>query len=110
MRQPTPRPLRGQTPTPLPPPPIFGGGGERDHPPFSYQEKGGQGGMRWGPERPGASTLSLTVYFDRRLFGFTWLVRGRVLLCTIIGLAAVPVSIWRLTLTGQTLAQVFQGA
>src|SRR5579884_3484177 len=42
----TPRPLRGSNPHPpdKTPPPIFGGGGVSEHPPFSYQEKGGLGG------------------------------------------------------------------
>src|SRR5437763_12389975 len=36
-------------------------------------------------------------------------VRGRMALAALIGLAAVPISMWRLTLTGQGMARVFGG-
>src|SRR5205823_3598863 len=49
------------------------------------------------------------VYFDRRLFGMTQPVRGRVGLAALVGLIAVPVAMWRLVLTGQTMARVFTG-
>lgn len=50
------------------------------------------------------------MYFDWRLFTMTRGLRQRIALAMAIGLVAVPVAIWRLTLTGQTIAQVFQGA
>ena len=50
------------------------------------------------------------MYFDWRLFGMTRAVRGRILLAALIGTLAVPVAIWRLTLTGQTHARVIEGA
>ncbi len=50
------------------------------------------------------------MYFDRRLFGMTRGVRGRMALAALIGLAAVPIAMWRLTLTGQAMARVFGGA
>jgi len=49
------------------------------------------------------------VYFDRRLFGMTRGVRGRMALAALVGLAAVPISMWRLTLTGQAMARMFTG-
>jgi ATP-binding cassette subfamily C protein CydCD len=49
------------------------------------------------------------VYFDWRLFRMTALVRWRLALATALGVVGVPIAIWRLTLTGQTLARVFQG-
>jgi ATP-binding cassette subfamily B protein len=49
------------------------------------------------------------LYFDRRLFGMTRGVRGRMALAALVGLAAVPVAMWRLTLTGQAMARVFGG-
>ncbi|MDQ6670636.1 MAG: thiol reductant ABC exporter subunit CydC [Chloroflexota bacterium] len=49
------------------------------------------------------------MYFDWRLFGMTRGVRGRIALAAFVGLAAVPVAMWRLTLTGQALARVFSG-
>jgi len=49
------------------------------------------------------------VYFDRRLFGMTRGVRGRIVLAVLIGVIAVPLAIWRLTLTGNTIARVFEG-
>jgi ATP-binding cassette, subfamily B, bacterial len=49
------------------------------------------------------------VYFDRRLFGMTRGVRGRIALAAMVGLIAVPVAMWRLVLTGQTMARVFSG-
>src|SRR3984893_862628 len=36
-------------------------------------------------------------------------VRGRIGLAAVVGLAAVPISMWRLTLTGQAMARVFTG-
>ena len=49
------------------------------------------------------------MYFDRRLFGMTRGVRGRMALAALVGLAAVPIAMWRLTLTGQAMARVFTG-
>src|ERR1700682_2476493 len=49
------------------------------------------------------------MYFDRRLFSMTRGVRGRMALAACVGLAAVPISMWRLTLTGQAMARVFTG-
>src|SRR5262249_47800292 len=49
------------------------------------------------------------MYFDRRLFGMTRGVRGRVAFAAVLGLAAVPVAMWRLALTGQAMARVFAG-
>ncbi len=36
--------------------------------------------------------------------------RLRIVLAALVGLVAVPITIWRLTLTGQTMARVFEGA
>jgi ABC-type transport system involved in cytochrome bd biosynthesis fused ATPase/permease subunit len=49
------------------------------------------------------------VYFDWRLFGMTRGSRWRIALAALVGLAAVPVAMWRLTLTGQAMARVFNG-
>lgn len=49
------------------------------------------------------------MYFDWRLFGMTRGVRGRMAMATLVGLAAVPIAMWRLTLTGQAMARVFGG-
>jgi ATP-binding cassette subfamily B protein len=49
------------------------------------------------------------VYFDWRLFGMSRGVRGRIAVAALIGLAAVPLSMWRLTLTGQAMARAFAG-
>jgi membrane-associated phospholipid phosphatase len=49
------------------------------------------------------------MYFDRRLFAMTRGVRLRIALATLIGIVAVPVAIWRLTLTGGAIADVFEG-
>ncbi|MGD9891520.1 MAG: ABC transporter transmembrane domain-containing protein, partial [Dehalococcoidia bacterium] len=49
------------------------------------------------------------MYFDPRLFAMTVGVRGRMVLAALIGIVAVPVAIWRLMLTGDTLARVFEG-
>src|SRR5437868_14405452 len=49
------------------------------------------------------------MYFDRRLFALTRGLRGRILLAVLVGLVAVPVAVWRLTLTGTTLARIFRG-
>src|ERR1700730_2365372 len=49
------------------------------------------------------------MYFDRRLFSMT---RGGSRLMALpaqVGIGAVPISMWRLTLTGQTMARVFTG-
>jgi ATP-binding cassette subfamily B protein len=49
------------------------------------------------------------MYFDRRLFSFTEGVRWRIALAAFLGLLAIPVVIWRLGLTGATMARVFEG-
>jgi ATP-binding cassette, subfamily C, bacterial CydCD len=49
------------------------------------------------------------VYFDWRLFSLTRGVRWRIALAALLGLLAVPISMWRLTLTGQTMARAFSG-
>jgi len=49
------------------------------------------------------------MYFDRRLFAMTAGMRGRIALAALIGIVAVPVAVWRLALTGDTIAQVFKG-
>jgi ATP-binding cassette subfamily C protein CydCD len=49
------------------------------------------------------------VYLDWRLLGMTRGFRGRIVLAALIGLAAVPVSMLRLTLTGTTMARAFTG-
>src|SRR6266849_10697917 len=49
------------------------------------------------------------MYFDPRLFAMTRGVRWRIWLAALIGIVAVPIAIWRLTLAGTTIAQVFQG-
>src|SRR4051794_16689123 len=49
------------------------------------------------------------MYFDKRLFGLTDGVRGRIALAALIGLVVIPVAIWRLMLTGATMARVFKG-
>ncbi|HET6315268.1 MAG TPA: ABC transporter ATP-binding protein, partial [Chloroflexota bacterium] len=49
------------------------------------------------------------MYFDRRLIGMTRGVRWRIALAAIIGIAAVPIAMWRLALTGQAMALVFAG-
>jgi ATP-binding cassette subfamily C protein CydCD len=51
----------------------------------------------------------LEVYLDWRLLGMTRGFRGRIALAALIGLAAVPVSMLRLTLTGTTMARAFAG-
>src|SRR3954469_22976187 len=35
--------------------------------------------------------------------------RGRLAIAALVGLAAVPIALWRLTLTGQAIARVFAG-
>src|SRR5688572_24572906 len=50
------------------------------------------------------------MYFDRRLFSFTAGLRWRIVLAAVVGLIALPVAIWRLMLTGSTMARLFQGA
>src|SRR3954463_1599893 len=35
--------------------------------------------------------------------------RGRLAIAALAGLAAVPIALWRLTLTGQAIARVFAG-
>jgi ATP-binding cassette subfamily B protein len=49
------------------------------------------------------------VYFDWRLFSLTRGVRRRMALAALVGLAAVPVSMLRLTLTGQVMARALSG-
>ncbi|HZQ35844.1 MAG TPA: ABC transporter transmembrane domain-containing protein, partial [Dehalococcoidia bacterium] len=49
------------------------------------------------------------MYFDRRLFAMTAGMRGRIALAALIGVVAVPIAVWRLALTGDTIAQVFKG-
>ena len=49
------------------------------------------------------------MYFDWRLFSMTRGVRGRILLAALVGLAAVPVAMLRLTLTGQVMARALSG-
>jgi len=49
------------------------------------------------------------MYLDRRLFGMTRGVRGRIAFASAVGLAGVPVALWRLALTGQVMARVFAG-
>src|SRR5712691_7215411 len=49
------------------------------------------------------------MYFDWRLFGMTRGVRGRIAVAALLGLAGVPVALWRLTLQGQAMARVFTG-
>ena len=49
------------------------------------------------------------MYLDLRLLRMTRGVRGRIALATLVGLLAVPVSMLRLTLTGQTMARAFAG-
>jgi len=49
------------------------------------------------------------MYFDRRLFDMTRGERPRIAWAALIGLVAVPVVMWRLALTGQTMARVFTG-
>src|SRR5258708_38776408 len=49
------------------------------------------------------------MYFDWRLFGMTRGVRGRIALAAVLGLAGVPVALWRLALQGQAMARVFGG-
>ncbi|HEY7295102.1 MAG TPA: ABC transporter ATP-binding protein, partial [Dehalococcoidia bacterium] len=49
------------------------------------------------------------MYFDHRLFAMTAGMRGRIALAALIGIVAVPVVVWRLVLTGDTIAQVFNG-
>src|SRR3712207_3604589 len=57
----------------------------------------------------GAHGRDPAMYFDPRLFAMTAGVRGRMVLAALIGIVAVPVAIWRLMLTGDTLARVFEG-
>ncbi len=49
------------------------------------------------------------MYFDRRLFSFTAGLRWRIALAAIVGLLIIPIAIWRLVLTGTTMAGVFEG-
>ncbi len=49
------------------------------------------------------------MYVDRRLLALTKGVRLRIAVAALIGVLAVPIAIWRLVLTGRTIAQVFQG-
>lgn len=50
------------------------------------------------------------MYFNLRLFAMTVGLRGRIVLCTLLGLTAVGVGISRLALTGLIIARVFEGA
>ncbi len=49
------------------------------------------------------------MYFDRRLFSLTSGVRWRIAVTAIVGLIVIPIAIWRLMLTGTTMARVFKG-
>jgi len=49
------------------------------------------------------------MHFDRRLFAMTAGLRLRILLAALIGLAALPVSLGRLALSGAAIAVVIQG-
>ena len=49
------------------------------------------------------------MYFDRRLFSLTTGVRWRIAATAIVGLIVIPIAIWRLMLTGTTMARVFKG-
>jgi len=49
------------------------------------------------------------MYFDRRLFAMTRGLRWRIAFSALIGIIAVPIAVWRLVLTGDTVAQVFRG-
>src|SRR5262249_40861646 len=50
-----------------------------------------------------------SVYLDLRLLRMTRGFRWRIALAALVGLAAVPVSMLRLTLTGQAMARAFTG-
>jgi ATP-binding cassette subfamily C protein CydCD len=49
------------------------------------------------------------MYFDTRLFAMTAGLRWRIVLAAAVGLVIIPIAIWRLTLTGTTMARVFEG-
>ena len=49
------------------------------------------------------------MHLDWRLIGMTRPVRGRMALTIFLGLVAVPIAIWRLAITGQTIAQLLLG-
>ena len=49
------------------------------------------------------------MYLDLRLLRLTRGFRLRIALAALVGLAAVPVAMRRLTLTGQAMARVFTG-
>src|SRR5262245_49781673 len=49
------------------------------------------------------------MYFDKRLFSHTEGVRGRIVVAALVGLVVIPVAVWRLMLTGATMARVFKG-
>jgi ATP-binding cassette subfamily C protein CydCD len=49
------------------------------------------------------------VHFDRRLFEMTKGVRWRIALAALIGMAGVPIAVWRLKSTAEALFDVFQG-
>src|SRR5690349_11876900 len=49
------------------------------------------------------------MYFDWRLFAMARGVRGRLALAAVLGLAAIPVTMLRLALTGQAMARAFAG-
>ncbi|MBV9169101.1 MAG: thiol reductant ABC exporter subunit CydC [Chloroflexi bacterium] len=50
------------------------------------------------------------MYFDWRLIRMTSGLRGRIALAALVGLAGLPVALWRLTLTGQVMARAIGGA
>src|SRR5262245_12835792 len=50
------------------------------------------------------------MHLDRRLFAMTRGLRWRIVLAAVVGLAAVPVAIWRLSLTAGALTRIFQGS
>src|SRR5437588_4672906 len=66
-------------------------------------------GIRKPDQRDVYAQREASVYFDWRLFGMSRGVRGRIAVAALIGLAAVPLSMWRLTLTGQAMARAFAG-
>ena len=49
------------------------------------------------------------MYFDWRLFALTAGLRGRIVLAALIGLAALPLNLGRLALSGVVLAAIIRG-
>src|SRR3954466_11568048 len=49
------------------------------------------------------------MYFDVRLFALTVGLRGRILLAALVGLAALPLNLARLALSGVVIAGVIRG-